>query len=109
MSGTTENRIIANVRVSDGLERLVITPRELSNSRVLSGMISGCLSPGQVRRLAEGICVASESCAQLLDIQIDADLHWTPEAELCATNRRAVRSNHAQLQTDIDRIISDGR
>lgn len=109
MRGRTIETIIADVRVSDLLERLVITPRQVTDYHTLSGLLKNAFSGVRVHRSADGLWIAAEDVSALLDAEVAADLRWSAEAKLFAENRLRVRQRHQQLYEEVSTIRSGGQ
>ncbi|MEC4814192.1 MAG: DEAD/DEAH box helicase [Scytonema sp. PMC 1069.18] len=101
--------ITADVRVSDLLERLVITPRRSTDYHALSGVLKNALPQVRVHRSADGVSIAAQDVSALLDAEVAADLRWSAEAKLFVENRIRVRRVHQQLYEKVSRIRVGGR
>ena len=102
-------KITADVRVSDLLERLVITPRQSADYHALSGLLKNALPGVRVHRSVEGVSIAAENVNALLNAEVAADLRWNAEAKLFVENRNRVRQVHQQLYEQVSRIRVGGR
>jgi SNF2 family DNA or RNA helicase len=109
MKGRTIETITADVRVSELLERLVITPRQVTDYHTLSGLLRNAFSGVRVHRSADGLWIAAEDVSVLLDAEVAADLRWSAEAKLFAENRLRVRQRHQQLYEEVSTIRSGGQ
>lgn len=109
MRGRTIETITADVRVSELLERLVITPRQVTDYHTLSGLLRNTFSGVRVHRSADGLWIAAEDVSVLLDAEVAADLRWSAEAKLFAENRLRVRQRHQQLYEEVSTIRSGGQ
>ncbi|RCJ16861.1 hypothetical protein A6S26_32425 [Nostoc sp. ATCC 43529] len=103
------SNITADVRVSDLLDRLVITPRQSTDYHALSGVLKDALPEIRVHRSAEGVWIAAQDVDALLDTEVAADLRWSAEAKLFLENRIRVRQVHQQLYQQVSRIRVGGR
>ena len=109
MRGRTIETITADVRISDLLERLVITPRQVTDYHTLSGLLRNALPGVKVHRSADGLWIAAEDVSALLDAEVAADLRWSAEAKLFAENRLRVRQRHQQLYKEVNTILTGGQ
>jgi len=109
MRGQTIQTIVADVRVSDLLERLVITPRQVTDYHTLNSLLRNAFSGVRVHRSADGLWIAAEDVSALLDTEVAADLRWSAEAKLFAENRLRVRQRHQQLYEEVSTIRSEGQ
>ncbi|MBL1202457.1 MAG: DEAD/DEAH box helicase [Nostoc sp. GBBB01] len=103
------SNITADVRVSDLLDRLVITPRQSTDYHALSGVLKNALPKIKVHRSAEGVWIAAQDVDALLNTEVAADLRWSAEAKLFLENRIRVRQVHQQLYEQVSRIRFGGR
>jgi SNF2 family DNA or RNA helicase len=103
------SNITADVRVSDLLDRLVITPRQSTDYHALSGVLKDALPEVRVHRSAEGVWIAAQDVDTLFDKEVVADLRWSAEAKLFVENRIRVRQVHQQLYEQVSRIRVGGR
>jgi SNF2 family DNA or RNA helicase len=101
--------ITADVRVSDLLDRLVITPRQTADYHVLSGVLKDALPEIRVHRSAEGVWIAAQDVDALLNTEVAADLRWSAEAKLFMENRIRVRQVYQKLYQQVSRIRVGGR
>lgn len=103
------SNITADVRVSDLLERLVITPRQSADYHALSGILKDALPEVRVHRSADGLWIAAFDVSSLFDAEVAAELRWSAEAKLFVENRIRVRQVHRQLYEKVSRIRIGGR
>lgn len=101
--------ITADVRVSDLLDRLVITPRQTADYHALSGVLKDALPEIRVHRSAEGVWIAAQDVDALLNTEVAADLRWNAEAKLFMENRIRVKQVHKKLYEQVSRIRVGGR
>src|SRR5436305_1423018 len=87
-------RPIADVRVSQHLDHLVITPRNRSRNSLVAAALKKEVPDATLRRSAGGLSVLSEDSAELLKTVASIDLRWRPEAVRFAENRQRVRRVH---------------
>ncbi|MHC5771994.1 MAG: DEAD/DEAH box helicase [Nostoc sp.] len=101
--------ITADVRVSNLLERLVITPRQSTNYHGMSGVLKNALPGVRVHCSADGVWIAAQDVNALLNAEVAADLRWNAEAKLFVENRIRVRQVDKQLYEKVSRIRVGGR
>lgn len=109
MRGRAAETITADVRVSDILDRLAITPRQAADYHALSGLLKDALPEVRVHRSPEGVWIAAQNVNALLNAEVAADLRWSAEAKLFAENRLRVRQVHQQLYEEVSRIRTGGQ
>lgn len=102
-------RITADVRLSNLLDRLVITPRQSTDYHTLSGVLKDALPGVRVHRSAEGVSIAAQDVNALLNSEVVTDFRWSAEAKLFVENRIRVRQVHQQLYEQVSRIRFGGR
>ena len=109
MSAQRPGVITADIRASEIMDRLVITPRQTSDYHTLSGILTEALPGIKVNRSASGLWIAARYADALLEAQEVANFRWSEEARVFATNRRRARLVHQRLYIEVDRIRSGGR
>lgn len=102
-------RITADVRLSNLLDRLVITPRQSTDYHTLSGVLKDALPGVRVHRSAEGVSIAAQDVNALLNSEVVTDFRWSAEAKLFVENRIRARQVHQQLYEQVSRIRVGGR
>lgn len=102
-------KITADVRVSNLLDRLVITPRQSTDYHTLSGVLKDALPGVRVHRSAEGVSIAAQDVNALLNSEVVTDFRWSAEAKLFVENRIRARQVHQQLYEQVSRIRVGGR
>lgn len=102
-------KITADVRVSNLLDRLVITPRQSTDYHTLSGVLKDALPGVRLHRSAEGVSIAAQDVNALLNSEVVTDFRWSAEAKLFVENRIRVRQVHQQLYEQVSRIRFGGR
>lgn len=100
--------IVADVRASDLLDRLVVTPRYPAHAHTLSGALRSALPGVRLHRSADGVWVGSQDADALLAADVMAELHWSPEAERFAQNRRRVKRAQHRLREEVGAILAGG-
>ena len=103
--------ILADVWVSNRLDRLVITPRQFTYSHALSGVIRKALPGIRIHRSAEGMAIASQNLWAVADLEnalrdaeLSVDLRWNAEARQFVANRIRARQVHPQLYAEVSKI-----
>src|ERR1700731_1544551 len=102
-------RPIADVRVSQRLDHLVITPRNRLNSNLVAAALKKEVPGVTLRRSANGLSVSSEDSADLLKTVASIDLRWRPEAVRFAENRRRVRRAHGSIREEVQKLLASDR
>lgn len=97
--------ILADVRASALLDRLVISPREPLQARDLLTVLRDALPELKLRRTAEGIALTDHDAPDLLEIPLGNTLRWTPDARRFAENRSRARVTHDQMHEEVRRIL----
>jgi SNF2 family DNA or RNA helicase len=101
-------RPIADVRVSQHLDHLVITPRNRSENSLVAGALKKAVPDATFRRSAGGVSVFSEDPANLGEVS-SIDLRWRPEAVRFAENRRRVRRAHDSIREEVRKLLASDR
>ncbi len=109
MSGQPGEMITADVRTSELLDRVVITPRHPRDQYALSGILKNALPSVNIHNSADGIWLASHDADVLHDIQIGIDLLWSTEARLFVHNRLRMKRVHSKLFNEVDKLRAGGR
>lgn len=103
MPTSAPKTVIADVRLSENLDRLVVTPRDPKEGGALSAALSKAFSH-KLKRQAEGVRLPASICDLLLEVEVPADLRWTDEARLFVRNRHRAKKHHRILKREIDGI-----
>src|SRR5437867_1023134 len=90
--------LTAEVRTSDLMDRLVITPRDRGAVNTLNRVLRVALAGVRVHRSADGLWLAARDAPSLLLLENAAGLRWSIEARLFAENRRRARLAHASIR-----------
>lgn len=106
---TKETPIVADVRVSDAVDRLVAVPRRPEDAHRLARVLRGAVQGVQVKRTADGLWVPCERADALLGVSGEADLRWSAEARTVALNRQRVRHVHSRVFDLVKEIRAGGR
>lgn len=116
MRGQTIETITADVRISEQLDRLVITPRQFTDSHAFSGVIRKALPGIRIHRSAEGMAIASQDLSAVAHLEsalaqtkLLLDLRWDAEARQFVANRIRARQVHPQLYAEVSKIRTGGR
>src|SRR5437763_421788 len=105
----TMTPVIGEVRISDPLDRLVITPRRGTDRHALIAALRRALPGLKLKPSADGIQLAARDADALLDAEGVVDLQWKAEARRFAENRREAKRVHEQIHRETNRIVSGGR
>lgn len=109
MQAKSDIRPIADVRVSQHLDHLVITPRNRSENSLVAAALKKAVPDATFRRSAGGVSVFSEDSANLLGIVSSIDLRWRPEAVRFAENRRRVRLVNGSIREEVRKLLASDR
>lgn len=101
--------VTADVRTSETMDFLVVTPRQSSDGHTLSRFLSEALPGVRISRSAVGVQIPAWEAEALLAVYGGIDLRWDAEARLFAENRRRVRALHPRLFTEVVRVRGGGR
>lgn len=101
--------VIADVRVSDCLSRVVATPRQDIEAHALGSLLRESLPGIPVRRSAGGFWLAAVDSPFLLQADSLRGLRWTEEARQVANNRVWARQRREQLLQEVVRIRDGGK
>lgn len=101
--------ICADVRSTESLEGLIVTPRDLSQRHSLLARLRSALPAARFQLASDGIKIASAVGESLLDQAPDLGLRWSPEAERYIQNRRRVRVAQATALAEVARLRQAGR
>lgn len=101
--------VAADVRTSDRLDRLVVSPRHAADRITLARTLRAVLPGVPFRQSAEGLCLRPESAPALLGAGRHLDLRWTEAARLFAENRAMARERQPGLVEQIRRLREGGR
>ena len=108
MNAQAQTIITADVRTSELLDRIVVTPRLSSDRRSLLTRLQQALPGVRVRIAADGVWLPDYDADALLGIDVIVDLRWTIEAHQFATNRQRVKLVRRRVQDEIRNIIAGG-
>ena len=109
MNPNKQETITADVRITDSLSGVVVTPRQISATHAVRGVLGDLLPESRLRRLADGTLVGAQDAAALLNLNDSIDLRWTAEARLFAENRKSARLVHPQLFEQVCRLRTGGK
>ncbi len=98
---------VAEVRISDDLSRLVITPRIRGEFNLVSQTLKQSLNEVRLFRSAEGISIASKDVDRVLDIRDIIDFRWREDARIYVENRTRVKKVRDHLLKEVKAIRDD--
>jgi SNF2 family DNA or RNA helicase len=101
--------ITADIRTSETMDHLVVTPRQSSEGYALNRTLSEALPGIKFSRTAVGLQVPACKAPSLLGINGKLDLRWDPEARLFAQNRQWAGTVHPRLLDEVRRIKDRGK
>ena len=99
---------VADVRVSHGLDRLVIAPRSPASAHHVGRALRQALPGVAIRRFAAGFWLYASDAGPLLEQCALRELRWSDEARRVAQNRRWVRDRRDRFLDDLFRIKKGG-
>lgn len=108
MSTRSSEVLTADVRGSETLDRLVVTPRRATDRRLLIGALKEALPHVQVRSSVDGAWITPQDADALLELNGALDLRWSPDARLFAENRSRVKEIHRTLYEQVKAVRSGG-
>ena len=100
---------IADVRVSEHLDYVVVTARDRLKSSVVAASLRKSLPDAVLRRSAGGVRVSSEDSGALLETLTSIDLRWRPEALRFVENRQRVRRAHNSIHEEVQKLLKSDR
>jgi SNF2 family DNA or RNA helicase len=103
--------LIADVKTSDDLSQIFLTPRVRSETTALAGLLRETLGPAKPTRSAQGLAVPGFVAPSLLAGVPGVALRWTEEATRFAQNRRDSTKRHAKFRLAMEEVetLSRGR
>src|SRR5215470_8246177 len=99
-------RIIADVRVSERLEGVVVTPRQYHETHQLMIWLAESLHPIRVHRHADGAWLTAFDVDALFQVPAEVDLRWNVDARRFAENRLRVKRIHSDIRSQVERITA---
>jgi SNF2 family DNA or RNA helicase len=100
---------IADVRIHERMDRLVLTPRDPALIRSLGTKIREVLPGVSVKRSADGLWVSAHDSPLLLSLSDSIELKWSEEARQFALNRQHVEEAFVPLRLAVERVKKGGR
>lgn len=100
--------ILADVRASALLDRLVVSPRAPLPARDLLTMLREALPGVKLRRTAEGVTLIDRDAPYLLGEPLGDKLKWMPDARRFAENRSRASLIHDSIQEQLRSILQGG-
>lgn len=107
MITTMSDLIVADVRTSETMDCLVVTPRVSSEGHNLSRVLAQALPGVPISRSALGFKIPAFRSHQLLEVA--ADLRWDVEAKRFVENRQRVQAVHPTLFQKLVEIREGGK
>ncbi len=101
--------LVADVRMSGSLDRLVVTPRSSAARNAVARALRAAMPGVKFTLAADGIRLNPWDGPTLLEVIPPIDLRWTAQAEICAQNRRDVLRVHQLYRQTVSQILSGGR
>lgn len=95
---------VAEVRISDDLTRLVITPRVPNEFNLVGRILKQTLGDIRLYRSASGITIPSEEADRVRDIGDNIDLRWREDASIYVENRIRAKGVRDDLLKEVKTI-----
>jgi SNF2 family DNA or RNA helicase len=95
--------VAADVRISDRLDAVFLTPRSRDNAHELMQSVRGRTGPIQMRVTANGVMVPAHVAHRLTQVA-DFPFNWTAEARRFVSNRERARGAHTRLLREVQSI-----
>ncbi len=109
MNTTGATPLGADVRPTEVLDGLVVSPRDAARLHELRGAVRSALPGASTQRRPDGLWVAAEDAHRLLDAPPGLSLRWDSEARRFAENRAAARRAHPRQLAGVRRVRAGGR
>lgn len=101
--------ITVDVRVSQLLDRVVITPERVEDNMDLFNILQQALPETRVHTSAEGYWLGAHDAPALLEVGAGFDLRWGAEAFRFVENRQRVKITHQRIAQEIKAIQRGGQ
>jgi SNF2 family DNA or RNA helicase len=101
--------IVADVRVSDTADRVVVAPRDVRTTHALARLLRDAVPDVPIRSSAEGLWMPAQSSQALLASISGADLRWSEEAKAVVNNRARLRSAFPIVYAHVLALRQGGR
>lgn len=101
--------IVADVRLSETMDRVVVTARRSINSHDLARVLKTSLPGIALRRIAEGFSIPAEHSGGLLSSTSLPRMRWTDEAWQVAQNRLRARQRVECVLENLSRLKNGGK
>lgn len=106
MSNSEQRKIIADVRISEMLDSILIVPRSSSDRIKLVQNLRIQYPNLAFRNLIDGIVVPSSQSYVLKSLDNVCDARWSSEARLFVENRYSAKNIYPNLQSQIAEIVN---
>lgn len=106
MSNSEQRKIIADVRISEMLDSILIVPRSCSDRIKLVQNLRIQYPNLAFRNLIDGIVVPSNQSYVLKSLDNVCDARWSSEARLFVENRYSAKNIYSNLQSQIAEIVN---
>ena len=102
-------QLVADIKVAEQLDRLVLTARGAGQQHALSGALRTFIDPVAIQVTHGSVSVAGHLAAGLLAVDNMIDLRWGDEAKQFVKNRCFAQRMGRQTHEEVQRIILNGR
>jgi SNF2 family DNA or RNA helicase len=101
--------IIAEVKVAESQDKIVIVPRDPEQKHLLSKAIKDQLPGISISSRAEGLTILAKEAPRLIAGNLtEVDLRWSPEASRFVVNRKRVAESRREIATDTVHLLEMG-
>jgi SNF2 family DNA or RNA helicase len=105
---TRNTDVIADVRLSDDMERVVLSPRRSADGHKLAQTLRASMCEVTFRRTPEGFSLPALHSGTLLRCAAPPAVHWTEEALRVAQNRVGARRRAVHVLEQVSRLKTGG-
>lgn len=104
-----DDALVADVRVSEAVDRVVVTPRRPEDTHGIVRSLRASLPDVSFKRSPEGLWIPAHRADILLAARDEGiDLRWSAEARVVALNRLRVHQAHGRVFERVQEIRSSG-
>jgi SNF2 family DNA or RNA helicase len=105
----TEPRIVADVRQSETLDRLIVTPRRPTTALELKAAMGTAFPGVPLTRLAQGVAVSAADSPRLIEEPLSLRFVFTEEARRFSVNRARARRLQPALREAVEGLRQANR
>jgi SNF2 family DNA or RNA helicase len=104
----TAKSLTADVRVSERVDGVIVTPRQFHDGHALTIALRESLRPISIGRRADGVWLKPFDSDALLAASEMLDLRWNVEASRFVENRARIKRTHNKVRGEVLRILDGG-